>query len=127
MKPFLAQAVYTAVEGGEHDMIKEILPRFSDALGFPAVEFTYGSSGQTLLHVACQNKHVDAVRLLIEDFGASVYARDKAGKTPLHTAVAVGSPAVAEMLLSYDTKGDLVTLKDLKRQNPLDVCRKYSA
>ena len=64
------------------------------------VDCTSYSSGRSALHLASGGGHVEIVKLLIER-GANVEAKDAAGETPLHVAVAKGRAAcVAELLRS---------------------------
>lgn len=44
------------------------------------------SEGETLLHLACRDGHLDIVHTLIEVYGCNLNIVDKSGNTPLHTA-----------------------------------------
>lgn len=57
--------------------------------------------GSTALHIAVRgNRHDEVLRLLRQDGGAAVHARDAAGRTPLHIAAAQGSSLLVGDLLA---------------------------
>lgn len=51
------------------------------------------STGETALHLAARFGRTEMCRLLM-DHGACVSARDNAGRTPLHAAIAADAPSV---------------------------------
>jgi RNA polymerase sigma-70 factor (ECF subfamily) len=59
-----------------------------------------GKDGQSLLHWAARQGHMDAVELLLQH-KATVNLKDKAGKTPLQLAADAGHRRVAELLRQY--------------------------
>ncbi|KAJ1466343.1 ankyrin repeat protein, partial [Baffinella frigidus] len=60
--------------------------------------------GATALHIAVENKFIDAIGLLIAN-GANVNARNWRGRTPLHLAVSPliskPSPLVVDLLIQH--------------------------
>jgi RNA polymerase sigma-70 factor (ECF subfamily) len=60
--------------------------------------------GQTLLHWAARQGHIDAVALLLQH-KATANLKDKAGKTPLQLAFEAGHRQVAELLRQYAGEG----------------------
>lgn len=56
--------------------------------------------GQTFLHWAVRQDHLDAVNLLVER-GADLDAEDESGKTPLQVAEEMGHREVADLLRRY--------------------------
>ena len=60
--------------------------------------------------------HADVVRLLVEEHGASVDARDGAFCTALHAASEGGHPVVVELLLRL---GAEIDARNGKEQTPL--------
>ncbi|CAK4372692.1 unnamed protein product, partial [Aphanomyces euteiches] len=63
-------------------------------------------SGQTALHFASSNGHMNIVKYLIGK-GASVNSRDNNGQTPLHLASKNGFLDVINYLLDNDAAIDL--------------------
>jgi len=59
------------------------------------------SSGNSALHMAAANNHVDAVLLLIK-YGANPILKNASGNTPLHWAAANGHENVVKVLLEQD-------------------------
>lgn len=59
------------------------------------------NDGQTPLHLACQEGHLDVVRILIS-YGASLQLRDNEGRTPLDSAA--GHEHVLEYLASLNVR-----------------------
>ena len=58
-------------------------------------------TGRTALWLACDARHTECVRLLIEFNGIDVNTADSNGMTPLHTAVREGSMPIITLLLSH--------------------------
>ncbi len=83
-----------SAEQGKYDKVLRELEA-----GTP-VDCSSYSSGRSALHLASGGGHVEIVKLLIER-GGNVEAKDAAGETPLHVAVAAGrAKCVAELLRS---------------------------
>jgi ankyrin repeat protein len=59
------------------------------------------NNGRTPLHLACQQGHLDVVRILIS-YGASLELIDNEGRTPLD--LAAGHEPVLEYLASLDVR-----------------------
>ena len=60
-------------------------------------EITSVSTGETALHLAARYGRTEMARILM-DHGANVNARDNAGRTPLHAAVAADAISVIMLL-----------------------------
>ena len=60
--------------------------------------------GQTPLHIACQHRQFDIVRLLVEVYGASPDISDNKGCTPLHEACLAGDLNTVAFLLGLGSK-----------------------
>ena len=60
--------------------------------------------GQTPLHIACQHRQFDIVRLLVEVYGASPDIRDNKGCTSLHEACLAGDLNTVAFLLGLCSK-----------------------
>ncbi|CAM9881219.1 unnamed protein product, partial [Scytosiphon promiscuus] len=78
--------------------------------------------GCTPLHLAGAMGHTDVVRLLVEEHGAAVDARDGARCTALHAASEGGYPVVVEMLLRL---GAEIDARNSKQQTPLHYACGY--
>lgn len=74
------------------------------------------STGVRPIHLAVAKKHIDAVKLLVEDYGASVRIKDNKGQYPIHRAASIGSVALVEFLAS---KGSNINIKDSEGWTPL--------
>lgn len=77
-------------------------------------------SGETSLHYASANGHVEVVKLLLA-YGADVKTKNIRGMTPLHVVSEYGYIKVAKILLAHgaDIKG-----KDKNGNTPADLARK---
>ena len=73
--------------------------------------------GDTALHVACQNIHLQIVQYLIEK-GSNIEAKDKNDETPLHIACFVGNLSVVQYLIE---KGANENAKDEDGKTPLEL------
>ena len=82
----------TAVRRGDRQTLERILHEH------PALADEPNIDGDTLLHIACLEKQVGLLGLLIE-CGADVNKRGKGGRTPLHYAVQDGR-AISLLLVS---------------------------
>ncbi|KAL0100692.1 hypothetical protein PUN28_019228 [Cardiocondyla obscurior] len=63
--------------------------------------------GQTPLHCACAEEHLDAVEALI-GLGANVDAQDNDGNTPLHVATRTRHTGIAQLLLKAGANTELI-------------------
>ncbi|XP_017788869.1 PREDICTED: ankyrin repeat and death domain-containing protein 1A-like [Habropoda laboriosa] len=75
------------------------------------------NKGQTPMHCACAEEHLEAVEVLIE-LGANVDAQDNEGNTPLHVATRTRHTAIAQLLLKATTN---IELTDEMGFTPLHV------
>lgn len=66
----------------------------------------FNYKGETCLHIAANNRHLDIVRYLVEMCGADMNAQDHtAGRTVLHSAVAAGDLTLVQLLVSLHRHG----------------------
>ncbi|XP_043465025.1 ankyrin repeat domain-containing protein 27-like [Leptopilina heterotoma] len=80
---------------------------------------TCNSQGQTALHVACENGHVEIVQLLL-DAGANVNVTNKSkGQTPLHLASLNNHTKVVKLLLNCGNCN--INAKDDSGDTPLHL------
>lgn len=63
--------------------------------------------GQTPMHCACAEEHLDAVEALI-GLGANVDAQDNDGNTPLHVATRTRHTGIAQLLLKAGANTELI-------------------
>ncbi|KOX69279.1 Ankyrin repeat and death domain-containing protein 1A [Melipona quadrifasciata] len=63
--------------------------------------------GQTPVHYACTQEHLEAVEVLI-GLGANVDAQDSEGNTPLHVATRTRHTAIAQLLLRTGANTELI-------------------
>lgn len=77
-------SVYAAAQVGDVGAIRE-------ALDYDFEVNTPDADGMTLLHHAAVANQVDVVEMLINEFGASITAKDNQGRTPLDVARDRGS------------------------------------
>ena len=68
----------------------------------------YNEYGQTPLHIACQHRQFDIVRLLVEVYGASPDIKDNKGCTSLHEACLAGDLNTVAFMLGVCFKCDSV-------------------
>jgi ankyrin repeat protein len=88
----------------------DVDPNIKDKIGF------------TPLHQACENNHVETIKLLLKFKGIELNSRDSAMRmTPLHIAAERGFPDVLKVLLAYDgpEKPLEVNARDKKDATPL--------
>ena len=64
--------------------------------------------GQTPLHIACQHRQFDIVRLLVEVYGASPDSKDNKGCTPLYEACLAGDLQTVAYMLGLCFQGELL-------------------
>lgn len=63
--------------------------------------------GQTPIHCACAEEHLEAVEVLI-GLSANVDAQDYEGNTPLHVATRTRHTAIAQLLLRAGANTELI-------------------
>ncbi|CAB0044602.1 unnamed protein product [Trichogramma brassicae] len=99
---------YALYDGYKATIVRLLLNRGADPNSATA-------TGSTPLHIICKRKKDDDTMQLFfqinEDRGRTVQidARDKMGRTPLHTALAYGNDALAERLLRRGADPNLAT------------------
>ena len=90
--------IHDAAKNGDLERVKVLLK------DNPELVNTKDRDGETHLHEAGLNGHIDVVRLLLAN-GADVNAKDDKGNTPLHWAAMLGHQDVSELLL--ENKADV--------------------
>ena len=55
--------------------------------------------GRTLLHIACEKGNFEIVKYLVEEYGATMEAKDRFNNTPLHLACKKGHLDVVKYLV----------------------------
>jgi ankyrin repeat protein len=97
----------TACHNGNLNRVKEIIKKHAE---FPEKAYVNGKSsgGETGLHKAAGEGHVDVVKYLLDLEPDAVNNKTGSGETPLHRAAYKGEYAVAELLLRYDANPDSV-------------------
>ncbi|CAK9819680.1 Ankyrin repeat and death domain-containing protein 1A [Anthophora quadrimaculata] len=87
-----ATALHHAASAGHPTMITALS-------SVPRIELNAtDKKGQTPIHCACAEEHLEAVEVLI-GLGANVDAQDNEGNTPLHVATRTRHTAIAQLLL----------------------------
>lgn len=82
------------------DIINDIVSKYR--------EFHVNSQkGQTPIHCACAEEHLEAVEVLIA-LGVNVDAQDHEGNTPLHVATRTRHTAIAQLLLRAGANTELI-------------------
>ena len=75
--------------------------------------------GQTLLHIATQNKNYKIIKYLIEK-GANILSKDNNNDTSLHIAVRNSDYNIVKLFMEFNSKIDLL---NNNKETPLDIAR----
>jgi len=86
-----------AAKGGELETIKQLIEQGAN-LNEPS-----DYDGKTCLHVACAEGHLKIVECLLKQ-GASIYVRDRRGRTPLFDAIRNKRLMIVDLLLSVGAR-----------------------
>ena len=78
--------------------------------------------GQTLLHVATQNKSFKILKFLVEN-GADIQCTDNKNNTPLHIAVNNIDYNSVQLLMKYNPK---LNILNINKETPLDIARRIN-
>ncbi|KAG6801665.1 ankyrin repeat and death domain-containing protein 1A isoform X1 [Apis mellifera caucasica] len=96
-----ATALHHAASAGHPSMITALS-------NVPRIELNAtDKKGQTPIHCACAEEHLEAVEVLI-GLGANVDAQDYEGNTPLHVATRTRHTAIAQLLLRAGANTELI-------------------
>lgn len=112
-----SQDLHTLARKGNLAGLRRLLERGAE------VDARSKESQKTPLHVACQYGQFNAVKMLVESFGADIEARSAFGRTPLHLAAAQGFPEVVEYLISRNANTKALTPEG---SSALGLSQKYS-
>jgi hypothetical protein len=104
---------YLCMNDDNYPLLKIINPNLSE-------KEQKNNSGQTILHIAVQNKCYNIVKYLLE-IGSNIHCEDYRGNTPLHVGVIGGDLDIIKLLLNNNSKLDAVNKND---ETPLDIARK---
>lgn len=77
-------------------------------------------TGNSAIHLAAQNGHVDIVRKLIQIANADVNAQNGQGNTPLHMSIAYDLYFTSKVLLEFGADGDIVNAAGNKAIHGID-------
>ncbi|KAK7952857.1 hypothetical protein PG988_013551 [Apiospora saccharicola] len=108
-------AAHLAAHQGRHSMVRLLLLTCPDRR---LLANAVNDDGQTPLHVAAAQGHVEVVRELL-CLGADSHLQDHEGQNPLHAAVAAGSAATVQLLLDQDVDHKLAHTADAGGHTPL--------
>ncbi|XP_023314366.1 ankyrin repeat domain-containing protein 27-like isoform X1 [Trichogramma pretiosum] len=78
------------------------------------------SEGRTPLHLACQNEHPSAVKLLLASANCNPDAKDHSRDTPLHLAARSGSVRIVEMLVRHGANFKLRNINGMTALDEVD-------
>lgn len=81
--------------------------------------FTDSADGCTILHVCANSGYVDIAKFILKNNNDLANKTDKTGTVPLHVACAYGFFDVANMLLEYTSKINII---DDNALTPLHIC-----
>ncbi|XP_043794706.1 ankyrin repeat and death domain-containing protein 1A-like isoform X1 [Apis laboriosa] len=96
-----ATALHHAASAGHPSMITALS-------NVPRIELNAtDKKGQTPIHCACAEEHLEAVEVLIA-LGVNVDAQDYEGNTPLHVATRTRHTAIAQLLLRAGANTELI-------------------
>lgn len=88
--------LFTAVGKGHIDIVKYLVAQGADV---STLKYYHG---ETLIHAAAKNGHLDILELLVEEYGVSVDVSSKHDKiTPLHYAAENGYADIVEYLIEH--------------------------
>jgi adenylate kinase len=76
--------------------------------------------GNTVLHIATQNGHLDIVNFLFTQAGIRVNAQNKKGHTPLHMAIQYNYQEVADVLKAHGANPDAENHAGVRAQAGID-------
>lgn len=74
------------------------------------------------LPTACLSGHIEAARVLIEDFGADVNQQSSDGDYAIHSAVSSGDLAIVQLLLKHHARLDVKS--SFYSETPLQTCQR---
>lgn len=109
-----SQSLADAAEGGRVDEVRSILSKH------PALLQTLLDSGDSILHIACYQKHEEVVKLLLA-LGADVNRPGLHSMTPLHCAVSDGDASSTPLVRRLLDAGADPNALDLHERTPLDI------
>lgn len=95
----LAEKVVWAVTKGHYNALRRLLPLKPSLVNHPYNGNSHVTNG-TMIHLACVNKHIDVVRVLVA-FGAYIDAQDQNGVTALHLASEHGTVELLSTILAF--------------------------
>ena len=91
------ESVVSAIERGDLSELQHVLEESEWDIGSESLD----SEGQTALHIACANGHLDIVQYLINRKGCSVTVEDVYGHTPLMISLINKHWKMANFLLQF--------------------------
>ena len=104
---------YLCMNDDNYPLIKLINPDLSE-------KEQKNNSGQTLLHVAVQNKSYKIIEYLLKN-GSNINSKDKKCNTPLHIAVSLSDYNSIQILLKYNP---IISILNYNNETPLDIAKK---
>ena len=104
---------YLSMNDDNYPLLKIINPS-------PAEKEQKNNLGQTILHIAVQNKCYKIVKYLLET-GSNIQVKDKKNNTPLHVGVLGGDLNIVKLLLNNNPKLDVLNNNN---ETPFDIAKK---
>ena len=104
---------YLSMNDDNYPLLKIINPN-------PSEKEQKNNLGQTILHIAVQNKCYKIVKYLLET-GSNIQVKDKKNNTPLHVGVLGGDLNIIKLLLNNNPKLDVLNNNN---ETPFDIAKK---
>ena len=100
------ESAVSAIERGDLSELQHVLEESEWDIGSEPLD----SKGQTALHIACANGHLDIVQYLVNKKGCSVTVEDVYRHTPLILSLINKHWKMANFLLQNDPNSDIKEL-----------------
>jgi len=100
----LPQTIHDAARLGDKHSLKRLVKKDGKKNTLDVKADAYG---QTALHIACEEGHLELVEMMITKYGCSINNRDNSGWTPLFCACSKGQLRICELLLSEGAQASI--------------------